>query len=135
MDADSFMLHLYAALAEKERRLISERTRSALAARKAQGARLGNRTNARSAAEVGRQVQVAEAVASAGNVIPIIESIRATGVTDLRGIAKALNSRGVRTAQGGRWHGSNVKNIIDRARTAFLFDKRENAGTACNDID
>ena len=41
VDADPFMLHIYAALAEKERRLISERTRSALAARKAQGARLG----------------------------------------------------------------------------------------------
>ncbi len=39
------MLHLYAALAEKERQLIGERTRSALAARKAQGARLGNRSN------------------------------------------------------------------------------------------
>jgi DNA invertase Pin-like site-specific DNA recombinase len=33
-DADPFMLHLYAALAEKERRMISERTRSALASRK-----------------------------------------------------------------------------------------------------
>jgi DNA invertase Pin-like site-specific DNA recombinase len=42
LDADPFMLHLYAALAEKERRLISERTKAALAARKAQGARLGN---------------------------------------------------------------------------------------------
>src|SRR5438477_8207394 len=41
VDADPFMLHLYAALAEKERRLVSERTRSALAARKAQGADLG----------------------------------------------------------------------------------------------
>jgi DNA invertase Pin-like site-specific DNA recombinase len=49
-DADPFMLHLYAALAEKERRLISERTRSALAARKAQGAQLGNRSNAAEAA-------------------------------------------------------------------------------------
>src|SRR3954453_16895124 len=34
-DADPFMLHLYAALAEKERRLITERTRTALAAKKA----------------------------------------------------------------------------------------------------
>jgi DNA invertase Pin-like site-specific DNA recombinase len=33
-DVDPFMLHLYAALAEKERRLISERTKAALAARK-----------------------------------------------------------------------------------------------------
>src|ERR1700749_2835193 len=44
-DADPFMLHLYAALAEKERRLIDERARAALGAKKAQGARLGNRTN------------------------------------------------------------------------------------------
>ena len=45
-DADPFMLHLYAALAEKERRLIGERTWAALSARKAQGTRLGNRSNA-----------------------------------------------------------------------------------------
>ena len=53
-DADPFMLHLYAALAEKERRLISERTRAALAARKAQGATLGNPTNIRQAGQMGR---------------------------------------------------------------------------------
>jgi DNA invertase Pin-like site-specific DNA recombinase len=40
-DADPFMLHLYAALAEKERRVISQRTRDALAAKKAQGVKLG----------------------------------------------------------------------------------------------
>ena len=40
-DADPFMLHLFAALAEKERRMISRRTRAALAARKAQGVKLG----------------------------------------------------------------------------------------------
>jgi DNA invertase Pin-like site-specific DNA recombinase len=56
-DADPFMLHIYAALAEKERRLISERTKAALAACKAQGARLGNRSNAGEAAALGRKVQ------------------------------------------------------------------------------
>src|ERR1700721_3865878 len=40
-DADPFMLHLYAALAEKERRVISQRTKDALAAKKAQGVALG----------------------------------------------------------------------------------------------
>ncbi|WP_353825462.1 recombinase family protein [Mesorhizobium sp.] len=44
-DADPFMLHLYAALAEKERRLISERTKAALASRKTTGLKLGNPTN------------------------------------------------------------------------------------------
>src|SRR5436305_1627246 len=51
------MLHLYAALAEKERRLISERTRSALAAKKAQGAILGNPTNIIEAGQRGRCAQ------------------------------------------------------------------------------
>jgi DNA invertase Pin-like site-specific DNA recombinase len=114
LGADPFMLHLYAALAEKERRLISERTRSALAARKAQGARLGNRSNAAEAAALGRKVQDEEAVTFAANVLPIIQSLRASGVRDLRGLAAALNNRGVRTARGGRWHVSNVKNLVDR---------------------
>ena len=113
-DADPFMLHLYAALAEKERRLISERTKSALAARKAQGATLGNQRNAPSAAALGRRALIDEADAFASNVFPIIEALRASGVRDLRGLAEALNSRGVRTARGGRWHVSNVKNVIDR---------------------
>jgi DNA invertase Pin-like site-specific DNA recombinase len=114
VDADPFMLHPYAALAEKERRLIAERTKSALAARKAQGVRLGNPHNASEAAALGRSAQTAGAALFAANTLPVVDAIRATGVTDLRGIALALNSRGVRTARGGRWHVSNVKNVIDR---------------------
>jgi len=53
-DADSFMLHIYAALAEKERRLISERTRSALATKRAKGAVLGNPRNLPEAGSQGR---------------------------------------------------------------------------------
>ena len=58
-DADPFMLHLYAALAEKERRLISERTKAALAAKKASGAKLGNPSNIAAAGVYGRQNQIA----------------------------------------------------------------------------
>jgi DNA invertase Pin-like site-specific DNA recombinase len=60
-DADPFMLHLYAALAEKERRLISERTKAALMAKKAGGASLGNPTNLALAGTNGRAISVAAA--------------------------------------------------------------------------
>jgi DNA invertase Pin-like site-specific DNA recombinase len=114
-DADPFTLHLYAALAEKERRLITERTRAALGACKARGVRLGNTRNPREAAALGSRALTAEANAFAENVLPVIDSLRSAGIVDLRGLAAALNVRGVRTARGGRWHISSVKNIIDRS--------------------
>jgi DNA invertase Pin-like site-specific DNA recombinase len=114
-DADPFMLHLYAALAEKERRLISERTRAALAQRKAQGTRLGNPRNASEAAARGRRAQSEEADRFAANLLPVIDAIRATGVDSLAGIAKALNVRGLRSARGGRWHVQTVANLLSRS--------------------
>ena len=118
-DADPFMLHLYAALAEKERRLISERTRAALDARKRSGTRLGNHVNAAAAAERGRAASMAEADRFAASVMPIIEQLQLSGITSYRGIASALDSRGIRTARGGRWQVSNVRNLI--ARKPLLF--------------
>src|SRR5947207_5089912 len=69
-DADPFMLHLYAALAEKERALISARTRAALAAKKAQGVKLGNPRNMPEAASKGRESQRAAAEQFAANGTP-----------------------------------------------------------------
>jgi DNA invertase Pin-like site-specific DNA recombinase len=54
-DADPFMLHLYAALAEKERRLISERTKAALAAKRASGIKLGKSSKHRASWRIGSQ--------------------------------------------------------------------------------
>jgi DNA invertase Pin-like site-specific DNA recombinase len=79
-DADPFMLHLYAALAEKERRLIAERTRAALGVKKASGARLGNLRNLGEAGALGRSSQTAEADRFAANMLPIVLEIRASGV-------------------------------------------------------
>jgi DNA invertase Pin-like site-specific DNA recombinase len=111
-DADLFVPHLYAELAEKERRLISERTKAALAARNAQGARLGNPRNAREAVALGRRTLTDAADAFAANVLPIVESLRAIGVADLRGLVAALNARDFRAARGGRWHVTNVRNLL-----------------------
>jgi DNA invertase Pin-like site-specific DNA recombinase len=118
-DADPFMLHLYAALAEKERRLISDRTKAALAVAKGQGKRLGNPNGAVALARA-RVAQAQAADEFAQSLLPTIESLRAAGVTKLRDIAEALNQRGVRTVRGATWHVSNVKNLIDRAAGRLL---------------
>jgi DNA invertase Pin-like site-specific DNA recombinase len=114
-DADPFMLHLYAALAEKERRLISDRTRVALAAKKAHGVKLGNRTNLADASAKGAAAQRAEADDFAGKVLPIVRAVQSEGATTLRAVATALNERGVRTARGGEWHDSTVRNLLMRS--------------------
>ena len=113
-DVDPFMLHIYAALAEKERRMISERTRAALQARKKQGALLGNRTNLAEAQVKGSARVAEDALRFAENVLPIIERIRASGVTSLRGIAAVLDARGVRTARGGKWKAMQVGAVLKR---------------------
>jgi DNA invertase Pin-like site-specific DNA recombinase len=94
-DADPFMLHLYAALAEKERRLISERTTAALAARKATGAVLGNRRNLALAGVLGRATLIESAEDLAQRLAPVLRAIRSEGSTTLRSMAEALNRRGV----------------------------------------
>jgi DNA invertase Pin-like site-specific DNA recombinase len=117
-DADPFMLHLYAALAEKERALISTRTKTALRAAKARGVTLGNPKLAQ-AREVANGRKQAEAAQTASRVMPVIASIRRTGATSLRAIAAELEARGIRTPRGGTaWTATAVKRILDRSPAA-----------------
>jgi DNA invertase Pin-like site-specific DNA recombinase len=114
-DVDPFVLHLYAALAEKkERTLIAGRTKSALAAARAKGVKLGN-PKIEAAREHAVVAIKAEADRAAGNVLPLIAEIRRSGATTLRAIAGALNARGVPTPRGGRWHAMSVRNLLARA--------------------
>jgi DNA invertase Pin-like site-specific DNA recombinase len=117
-DADPFMLHLFAALAEKERRLISERTRAALQAKKAAGAALGNRANLAAAGSIGRVSQVKAADQFAGVILPILKAVRRAGAASLAEVADALNARGVPSATGGRWHRSAVRNLLLREKSS-----------------
>ncbi|GAC1574533.1 MAG: recombinase family protein [Sphingomicrobium sp.] len=112
---DPFMLHIYAALAEQERRMISERTKAALAAKKAQGVQLGNRTNLPEARVKAVAATKAQANAFALNVLPVIDQVRESGATSYNAIAKQLNVRGVRTARGGTWQAATVRKIMLRA--------------------
>lgn len=102
-------------VAEKERLLISQRTKAALATKKAQGAKLGN---PRAAETVGKAHAANRAAADrhAANVLPIVREIQKSGLTTLREIVAALNARGVRTARGGNWHSTTVRNLLMRAK-------------------
>jgi DNA invertase Pin-like site-specific DNA recombinase len=112
-DVDPFMLHVYAAVAQKEAAMISERTKLALQVAKARGVRLGSPTieAVREAAEAAIR---AAADQRAQNVRPVIDAIRAAGVVKQRDIAAALNARGIATARGGRWHASTVQGVLAR---------------------
>jgi DNA invertase Pin-like site-specific DNA recombinase len=112
-DVDPFTIHIFAALAEKERALITARTKAALAAKKAQGVKVGN---PRAAETIARAHAAHRAVAAefAANVLPIVKEIQAAGLTTMRAIAAALNARGVRTARGGKWGPSTVLRLLRR---------------------
>jgi DNA invertase Pin-like site-specific DNA recombinase len=112
-DVDPFMLHIYAALGEKERRLIAERTRLALRAKKQQGVKLGN-PNIADAQEKAVATLRAQADDRAHSIEAHIGRVRAAGAVTLQQIADALNNLGVTTARDGRWHPSSVRNVLTR---------------------
>jgi len=118
--ANRLTLHILAAVAEHEREMISARTVAALAAAKARGRRLGWSNPKRRAEQHSATVSAVGSIRRAAdqfaaNVLPVIGQIKAAGVSTLDGIAEALNSRGVKTARGGRWHPTTVRNLLCRA--------------------
>ena len=113
MDADPFLLHLYAALAENERRKISERTKQALQAAKARGVKLGNRTNIETAQRKGHATNAAQAQAFADRMAPTIKPMLASGLS-YREIARRLNDLGIPTAREGTWAATQVSKIAQR---------------------
>jgi DNA invertase Pin-like site-specific DNA recombinase len=113
-DVDPFVLHLYAALGEKERKMIGARTKSALAALKAKGVQLGNRTNLDEAQAKGQAANSSRAAAFAAKVAPTIRQLQAQNMT-LTEIAVELTERNIATLNGGTWHKSTVSRLLKAA--------------------
>ena len=84
--------------------------------------RLGNPNGAaalRRAGKGGRPLREAvarNADAFAEDLVPVIHAIREQGCRTLRAIAGELNNRGILTRRDGRWHVSNVRNLMRRLR-------------------
>ena len=106
-EANRFMLHIMAAVAEHEREMISQRTRAALAVAKARGTRLGNPRPDMAKARTAKSVGVA---AFRTAVRPQIQALQAEG-RSLREIAAELNARGICAPRGGPWHPSSIRTI------------------------
>jgi DNA invertase Pin-like site-specific DNA recombinase len=106
---DAFVLHLFAALAEKERALISERTKAGLAAAKRRGIRLGNpsATSLRRAGRIGAKANATNALRRVEPLRWSIEAALKEGGS-LRRAAHLLNARSVSSPGGGQWVASNV---------------------------
>ncbi len=109
-NADNFQLHIYAALAEKEREFISLRTKQALAETRSRGTVLGGlRTNTAARNKASKAIADAKAQDVAGIILPMREA-KAT----LQQIADALNAANVPTPRGATWKPMSVKNALDR---------------------
>ncbi len=110
-EASRLTIHILAAVAEHERVMISQRTKAALQAAKARGTKLGSPTPKNGAAVRSRVLQE-KAARFADGVLPTIRELQDQGITSYKGIARALNARGVPTASKRHWYGGTVRNIL-----------------------
>lgn len=110
-NADKFTVGILALVAQRERELISERTRLALAAAKTKGVKLGTPNPQKAVAAMVTANKTAKAEFAA-KALPLIEEIRLAGVQTLQGIADCLNRRGIPTRSGKTWYPSTVRNIL-----------------------
>lgn len=101
--ADPFLLHIYAALAEQERRMISDRTRAGLLAARKRGVRLGSPT-------IGRDNKRA-ADQRAKALRPLLKSLEGQSA---RSIAAELNRRKIGTPRGRKWSAMTVIRVQRR---------------------
>ncbi|MDP3745613.1 MAG: recombinase family protein [Phenylobacterium sp.] len=119
--ANRFMIHIMAAMAEQEREMIAQRTRAALSAARERGVKLGGRRGTHRIelyGEEGRKrsanIRSTQASRRAQEIAQVIADLNAAGVTTQSGIAKALNERAIAAPRGGAWSAGQVRRIALR---------------------
>jgi DNA invertase Pin-like site-specific DNA recombinase len=115
--AERFTLHILAAVAEHEAKMISHRTKAALQAAKARGVVLGGWKGKPMLAGVrtkGCAVQASAARENAIALAPALAELRASGIVTTPALANALNQRAIPTPRGGKWHSASVARVLHR---------------------
>ena len=118
-NANRLTVGIMAMIAEEERRMISRRTKDALAAAKRRGVKLGGyRAGSKltaKARKAGQEANARVAAERAAYVSPVIAELQAAGATSLRAIAAGLNDRGILTTRGiGDWSATQVLRVLAR---------------------
>jgi DNA invertase Pin-like site-specific DNA recombinase len=122
--ANRLTIHILAAVAEHEARVISERTRAALAAAKRRGVVLGgirdgHRPFTARVRAMGVKARAANVQRRAADLQPIVAELRAAGFRSLNAIAMELNARAIPTVSGsGQWQATSVARLLARLSTA-----------------
>jgi DNA invertase Pin-like site-specific DNA recombinase len=127
--ANRLTVHILAAVAEHEARVISERTRSALAAAKRRGVKLGGVRPGHvpftaKVRAMGRKARADIAQRRAADLQPIIAELHARGFKTLRAIAAELNARSIPTTSGsGTWQANSVARLLARLPAGGRHDR------------
>ncbi|MDR6833601.1 MULTISPECIES: recombinase family protein [unclassified Sphingopyxis] len=121
--ANRLTLHIMAAMAEYERRAISDRTKAALAAAKMRGAKIGNPNGAahllagcKAAAAASAEARRKKAVLMSLAMKPFFDDLHRQGFVSASSIATRLNKRGIPAVGGGHWHASQVRRVQQRLK-------------------
>jgi DNA invertase Pin-like site-specific DNA recombinase len=116
--ANRLTVHILAAVAEYEARLISERLKAALAAAKARGVKLGRPHPGGCPAGLakGRQIRSQQTAARTADLAPVIADIRAAGFVSGIAIARQLSAQGIRPVRADRWSSNSVRLLLSRLR-------------------
>jgi DNA invertase Pin-like site-specific DNA recombinase len=122
--ANRLTVGIMAMVAEEEGRMISARTKAALAAAKRRGVQLGgynkNPQITAKARKAGQEANARKAADRAADLAPVISELQAAGKTSLRAMAEGLNERGIPTARGaGKWSAAQVARVLARAQRPF----------------
>ncbi|WP_082531717.1 recombinase family protein [Methylobacterium sp. Leaf469] len=113
-EANELVVGIMAVVAQAERKMISTRTKAALAAAKARGVRLGrpeNLCNENVGRARGRAAQTDRKEARLRDLRPIIQAMEAEGHRSFRALAAELNTRGIPAARGGSWSATQVRRV------------------------
>ena len=112
-NVDRFTVGILALVAQRERELISERTKAALTAAKSRGTRLGGCSNPQHRCRMMAHANVQAAHSFHRLVLPVIREIQSTGATTLQSIADCLTRRGITTRTGRTtWYPTQVRNLL-----------------------